>query len=44
MQKWDLEVEDMIGNGLIKRIGSFKGEVSLKDRIDEIDTILKIIG
>jgi hypothetical protein len=41
---WDLEVEEVIAEGLIKHVGSVKGELSLQDLILDIDMILKRIS
>lgn len=41
---WDLEVDTVIANGVMKHVGSVKGELSLEQLVLDIDTMLKRIS
>ena len=43
LETWDQDVDTVIANGIIKHVGSVKAELSSKDIILDIDTILKTI-
>jgi hypothetical protein len=43
-ETWDHDVETVIGNGIIKHIGSVTGELTLQDLVLDIDLILKRIS
>ena len=42
--KWDHDVEPIIAEGIIKHMGSVRGELSLEDLVMDIDLILKRIS
>lgn len=41
---WDDDVDTVIGNGIVKHVGSVMGELTLEDLVTDIDMILKRIS